>query len=309
MLLKNVKLYRYKFGAVVLQAMLGLFVLFDAQLFARDVIDQLGRKVALPQSTQRVVSLAPNITEIIFALGLEHRLVGVTLFSDYPAEAAKIPKVGSYVCLDLEKIIALRPDLCIAVKDGNPKETVDRLNSMNVAVYAVDPRNLYSVMDSILEIGRLLFAEQKAIDLVHDMNTRIEAVKAKVAKTSDRPGVFCQIGASPIVSVGSDTIINELIVTAGGRNLSQGSVAYPRFNREQVLALSPDVLLVTSMERKLVFEDIKAEWNRWPDLPAVREQRIFPVDSDLCDRAGPRLIEGLELFLELIHPESVENGR
>ncbi|HOP46285.1 MAG TPA: cobalamin-binding protein [Desulfobacteraceae bacterium] len=309
MLLKNIKLYRYKFGAVVLQAMLGLFVLFDAQLFARDVIDQLGRKITLPQSPQRVVSLAPNITEIIFALSLEHRLVGVTLFSDYPAEAAKIPKVGSYVCLDLEKIIALRPDLCIAVKDGNPKETVDRLNSMDVAVYAVDPRNLYSVMDSILEIGRLLFAEQKAINLVHDMNRRIEAVKAKVAETSYRPGVFCQIGASPIVSVGSGTIINELIVTAGGRNLSQGPVAYPRFNREQVLALSPDVLIVTSMERELVFEDIKAEWNRWPDLPAVREQKIFLVDSDLCDRAGPRLIEGLELFLEMIHPESIENSR
>lgn len=304
--LRRFKYLKHRPAVMALQTILVLFFIFDALSLARDVTDQLGRKVAVPANPQRIVSLAPNITEIIFALGQGNRLAGVSLFSDYPDEASDIPRVGSYVCPDLEKIISLRPDLCIAIKDGNPKETAMRLNSMNIPVYAVDPRNLHSVMESILEIGDILSVEQKAKDLVHEMNARIQRVQSAVAQTSHRPGVFCQIGASPIVSVGADTLINELIVIAGGKNLSEGHVSYPRFNREQVLALAPDIIIITSMERGTVFENIREEWNLWPDMPAVKNKSIFLIDSDLFDRAGPRMVDGLELLLEIIHPECFE---
>jgi iron complex transport system substrate-binding protein len=123
---------------------------------ARAIRDQTGRMVSVPDSPEHVVSLAPSITEIIFALGEEDRLKGVTQHCDFPAAAQDLPKVGSYVHLDLERIVALKPDLCIAVRDGNPRSTVDRLEALGIPVYAVDPRNLDTVVDTVLEIGQLL---------------------------------------------------------------------------------------------------------------------------------------------------------
>jgi len=157
---------------------------------ARQVIDQLGRQVILSDDPQRVVSLAPSITEIIFALGQEHRLKGATRFSDFPPEANSLPKVGSYVQLDLERIVALKPDLCIAIKDGNPRQTVARLESLGVPVYVVDPRNLEAVTKTIIEIGDLLNATENAENLVNNMRLRINRVKSAVEKISHRPGVF-----------------------------------------------------------------------------------------------------------------------
>ena len=274
-----------------------------------EVTDLLGRSVKVPADPRRVIALAPNITEIIFALKQEHRLKGVTQFSDYPVEARKFPKVGSYVHLDLERIVALKPDLCIAIKDGNPRVLVERLESMGIPVYAVDPRNLNSIMETILAIGRLMNAENTARDLVQTMQTRVVRVQAKVSQAAGRPGVFFQIGISPIVSVGTDTFIHELIEKAGGTNLAAGDTPYPRFSREQVLGLSPDVIIITSMARTDIFERVKEEWSRWPNMPAVQNQKIFIADSNLFDRPSPRLVEAIELLARLIHPEFIKENQ
>ena len=185
-------------------------------------------------------------------------------------------------------------------------EVVERLESLKIPVYAVDPRNLNAVMETILEIGKLLDAPNTAKALVKQMQYRIQRVRSRVAKASHRPGVFFQIGISPIVSVGTDTFIHELIVLAGGDNLTKGPIPYPRFNREQVLSLAPEVFIITSMARGEVFERVKAEWSRWSELPAVKDQRIFLVDSNLFDRPTPRLVDGLEVLGRLIHPELLE---
>jgi iron complex transport system substrate-binding protein len=281
----------------------GLLINTAVQTEAKVVIDQLERQVRVPSDPQRVVALAPNITEIIFALEQQHRLVGVTRFSDYPPEAKQLMKVGSYVHLDIERIVSLKPDLCIAIKDGNPKMVAQRLESLNIPVYAVDPKRLDTIMKTIVDIGSLLNADDIAKGLVEDMTSRIQHVQSLVRQTSRRPKVFFQIGISPIVSVGTTTFIHELIVLAGGTNLAGGRIPYPRFSREQVLALSPDVIIITSMARAAVFEQVKAEWNRWSNLPAVRNKRIFLEDSNLFDRPTPRLVNGLELLVKLIHPE------
>ncbi len=280
-----------------------LLILSGKASAVKTIIDQLGRHVTVPDQPLRVVSLAPSITEIVYALDQGHCLKGVTTYSDFPSEAIKLPKVGSYVHLDLEKIVALKPDLCIAIKDGNPRVIAQRLESLKIPVYAVDPNNLETVMKTILEIGTLLNAKDQADRLVQMMDLRIQKVKSLVANVTHRPGVFFQIGISPIVSVGTHTFIHELIVIAGGTNLAAGPIPYPRFSREKVLSLSPEVIIITSMARSAAFEKVKAEWEKWPTMPAVRNQRIYLEDSNFFDRPSPRLVDGLELIIRMIHPE------
>jgi len=282
-----------------------LILLMAAETFAgfRNMQDQAGRMVQVPDDPQRVVALAPSVTEIIFALKQEKRLAGVTRFSDYPPQAQQLPKVGSYIQLDLEKIVALKPDLCIAIKDGNPIDVISRLEDLGVPVYAVNPTNLNSVMEAIRNIGKLLRIEAQAETLITEMEKRIDRIKKLSAEIPHKPGVFFQIGISPIVAVGKDSFLHELILTAGARNLSEGDVPYPRFSQEQVLALSPEIIIITSMARGEIFQQVKKDWEKWPDLPAVKNGQIHIVDSDVLDRPGPRMVEGLEYLFRLFHPE------
>ncbi len=268
----------------------------------RVVTDLAGRTMRVPQDPQRVVALAPSLTEIVFALGRQDRLVGVTRFSDFPQAARLLPKVGSYVKLDLERIVALRPDLCLAVRDGNPKAVVDHLETMGIPVYAADPRDLGSVMETITALGDLLGVPDAAERINADTRRRIRAVEDRVAQAGPRPGVFFQIGLAPIVSAGSGTFINELIVRAGGINLAAGPVPYPRFSREQVIGLAPEVIIITSMARQGLFEQVRDEWRRWPQMPAAAKDRIYISESNLLDRPSPRLVDGLEYLARLIHP-------
>ena len=267
------------------------------------VTDQLDRKIMLPDSPKRIVSLAPNITEIIYAIGQGHLLVGATQFSNYPEQAKALPRVGSYVHLDIEKIVALKPDLCIATKDGNPIEVIQVLEALDVPIYAVDPRNLSTVMATLEEIGGLLNAQDAAQSVVADMKGRISRVVNEVGKSRSRPRVFYQIGISPIVSAGTETCIHELIEMAGGDNIAKGPASYPRFSYEQVLGLSPDIIIITSMARGAVFEKVKKQWMQWEEIPAIKHNRISLANSDLLDRPTPRLVEGLELLAKIIHPE------
>jgi iron complex transport system substrate-binding protein len=283
--------------------MLSFQVLLPLPSTAQTITDQLGRTVNIPSAPQRVISMAPNITEIIFALDQGHLLKGVTTYSDYPAEALNLTKIGSYVKLNLEKIVALRPDICIAIKDGNPLAVVQRLEALNIPLYAVNPTNLKSVMRTVLEIGTLLNAQDKANQLVQGMDMKLKRLKALVDKAEHRPRVFFQIGTSPIVSVGTDTFIHELIILAGGSNIAAGPITYPRFSREKVLALSPEVIIITSMIQMATFEKAKTEWEKLPGMPAAQNKHIYFANADFFNRPTPRLIEGLELLIKIIHPE------
>ncbi len=269
----------------------------------RTITDLVGRTVEVPQDPQRIVALAPSITEIVFALGQEHRLKGVSRFSDYPQEATSYPKVGSYVHLDVERIVALRPDVCIGIKDGNPLTVVKQLDALKVPFFGVDPSDLNSVMASILAVGDLLGASTEARASTQDMHRRIDAVKRKTVGVSHRPGVFVQIGISPIVSVGSATFIDQLITLAGGTNVAAGPNPYPRFSKEQVISLAPEVMVISSMARATVFEEVKAEWMQWPAIPAVRNRAVHIAPTNIFDRPTPRLVDGLEKMARYIHPK------
>lgn len=292
----------------IITAIYGILLTFPLNAEERTVTDQLNRKVNVPANPDRVVSLAPSITEIIFAIGEGHRLKGVTQFSDYPEKARTLPRVGSYVHLDIEKIVSLKPNLCIAVKDGNPKSAIDRLEQLKIPVYAVDPRNLESVMASISEIGNLFGAGQKTESIIIEMRSRIHKISQRVKKADDTPKVFFQIGITPIVSVGTQTFLHELIEMAGGENITKGPVPYPRYSKEQVIMLAPDIFIITSMARDQIFQKVKAEWSKWGNIPAVKNNRMLLVDSDVLDRASPRLVDGYELLAKLIHPELFKPG-
>lgn len=287
----------------ILSFIVCLLLSIPAQGQARQLIDHAGRTVIVPDRIQRIVSLAPSITEIVFELGRQELLKGATQFSDTPEEAKKLPRVGSYVRIDVEKVVALKPDLCLAIRDGNPIHAVSRIESLGIPVYVVDPKSLDGIVEMIIGLGDLLGAEERAATIASDMRSRIKRVADRVAGERNRPAVFFQIDAEPIVSAGKGTFIHELIETAGGRNLAaDSSIQYPKLSWEDVLHSSPEVALIASMAGGYTPESLKSRWQRWPQVPAVHNNRVHVVDAGLVDRPTPRLVDGLELFARLINP-------
>jgi iron complex transport system substrate-binding protein len=265
--------------------------------------DELNRKVVIPDVPTRIVSLGPNITEILYALNLGDRIVGGTRFSDYPQEAKQKPKVGTYVNFNIEKIIALKPDLVIATFGGNPKTAILELEKLGVAVYVTKAKTVEDVLKVIEKIGLITGSTERAVTIVNRLKRRIERVTDRV-QDAQRPLVFLQINAKPLMTVGAGTFHDQIIELAGGRNLAGASIVrYPQYSIEDVLQRGPDYILISTMDRKGLFEQQRAEWMRWQSIPAVRNDRIRFVDSDVIDRASPRMVDGLEEMAKLIHPE------
>jgi len=266
-------------------------------------IDSLGRKVELPGPPKRIISLAPSITEIVYFIGLGDRLVGVTMFSCYPEEAKEKPRVGSYSEINIESVITLDPDLVIGTADGNKRSDVEMIEEAGIPVYIINPKNIDGVLHSIEKIGEVCGVTIKAKALVSDLRQRIRSIQKRV-KSAERPIVLLVINMKPIISVGPDTMHNDLIRISGGRNMMTSTrVSYPKISMEEIIKIGPDVILLSSMERGGHFEKAKGDWLRWPTLPAVQKGNVYLIDSDLIDRASPRIIRGLEEMAKLIHPE------
>lgn len=266
--------------------------------------DALGREVDLNHPPRRIVSLAPSLTEILFSLGLGDRVVGVTRFSSYPAEAAQKPKVGTYINLNLEKIISLRPDLVIGTVDGNEKGTVEMIEEAGISVFLVEPRNVKQVVESVATLGRLCGVAEKGQALSRGLQERVERVFQKTAPR-EKPLVFLQINLRPIMTVSKSTYHHDLLRLAGGINMTRNEpLNYPRISLEEVLRRKPEVILISSMERTGRFEAARREWMKWPSIPAVRNNRIYLIDSDLIDRPSPRIVSGLEAMARAIHPDA-----
>ncbi len=265
--------------------------------------DSLGRKITLKGDPQRIVSLAPNITEILYVLGLGERLVGVTQFSSYPPEASLKPKVGSYINLNVEKIISLSPELVIGTVDGNNPGVVSLLERAGIQVFIVNPRKVKQIIDTIASIGEVCGVNEKADIVVGQLNRRVNRIIRSIA-SRERPLVFLQINVRPIMTVNRNTYHHDLIRLAGGRNMAEDeSITYPRISLEEVIRRKPDVIIVSSMERGGRFEKARQAWLRWKSIPAVKNNRVHLIDSDLIDRPSPRIIDGLDAMARIIHPE------
>ncbi|MGB3210074.1 MAG: cobalamin-binding protein [Desulforhopalus sp.] len=279
------------------------FTLTVAPVSGRLMVDQTGEEIELPAEPERVLALAPSLTEMVFSLQAEEKLVGATRYSNFPPAAKKLPRVGSYVQLDLERIVAIKPDLCLAIKDGNPRRTADAIKALGIPVFAIDPRSIEQIMEAFLLLGDILGASERAEELVSDMEHRLDVVKKRVASSPARPLVFFQIADIPLVSAGKNSYIDKLITLAGGSNLAGNMTEYPRFSWENIMLLQPEVVVISSMAGGKSPELLKASWLRWPEIPAVRNNRLHVVNADFFNRPTARLIAGLEILAEILHPE------
>jgi len=266
--------------------------------------DAMGRKVVLDRVPERIITLAPSLTEIVYFLGLGDRVVGVTELSSYPREARLKPKVGSYVDLNAERIISLSPDLVIGTADGNQPWVIELLEKAGIPVFVVNPRNTREVIETIVGIGRLCGVVDKALPLADELSARVDGIVAKTAGL-DRPLVFLQVNAKPIMTVNGNTFSSDLIRLAGGRNMADREpITYPRISLEEVVRQEPEVIIISSMERGGEFERVKEQWLSLKMIPAAKTGRVHLVDSDLIDRPSPRVVEGLELLARRIHPDA-----
>jgi len=267
--------------------------------------DALGREVTLKGEPLRIVSLAPSLTEVLYFLGLGQRVVGVTKFGYYPPDAARKPKVGSYIELNVEKIISLFPDLVIGTVDGNKPGVVDLLNQAGIQVFIVNPRNVKQAIETIAIIGQVCGVGKKTGLLTRRLNRRVNRILEEI-RTKERPLVFLQINVRPIMTVNKNTIHHDLIRLAGGRNMTRNEpITYPRISIEEVIRKKPEVIIISSMERGGRFEKARQEWLKWRSIPAVKNNRVHLIDSDLIDRPSPRIIDGLEAMSRIIHPELI----
>jgi len=296
---------RPHFTVKVFFDVLVIILLFSAPPLTHAAVfrDSLGRNVTIPFVPKRIISLAPSITETIYFLGLGERLVGVTRFSYFPKEARKKPKIGAYTDINIEKVVTLSPDLVIATADGNKREDVEMLEEAGIPVYVVNPRKLHQVLDTIERLGEICGVTDRATHLVNSLRERVTKV-IKAVRNRERPLVLLVINMKPLISVNQSTIHHDIIQLAGGRNMTGNQpVTYPRLSMEEVIRKRPDAIIISSMERRGEFQRARKEWFRWPTLPAVQSGRVYLIDSDLIDRAAPRIVIGLEEMARLIHPE------
>ncbi|MDI3318045.1 MAG: cobalamin-binding protein [Bacillota bacterium] len=280
--------------------------------FPVTLTDYAGHRVTIAKEPRRIVSFAPSNTEILFALGLGRRLVGVDAYSDYPPQAKSLPKVsatGPQLNYSVEKTVALKPDLVLTIR-GTQKAD-DQLRQMGIPVLVIQPADLSQVLDSIRLIGRATGAVAPAERLVASMERRIRAVEARAAAipSSERVRVFYEVWNQPLMTAGPGSFIDDLITRAGGINIAHDAKsAWPEFSEEELLARNPQVILLPSSnaaERQAVLGGRRPTWAR---LDAVKNRRVYVIDENLVSRPGPRIVDGLEQIFRLLYPQAAKTG-
>ncbi len=270
------------------------------------ITDQLGRAVSIDKPPQRIISLAPSNTEILFALGLADRIVAVTDFCDYPPEAKEKPSIGGFSTPNIEEVVAHDPDLILATSIHESK-IIPQLENRGLTVLALNPNTIDQVLEAIALVGRATGTEKNASALISDMQKRIKAVTDKVADLPPEgmPRTFYILWHDPLMTAGSGTLQNELIAKAGGRNIAQDISDYADISLEAVIAANPEVIISAtthgSMEEQ-TFQYAESE-QRLQDTAARRNGRVYAVDGNLTSRPGPRIVDGLEKLAQMIHPE------
>lgn len=277
--------------------------------FPLEVEDDFGRVVVVEGCPKRIVSLAPSNTEVLFALGLGERVVGVTKYCDYPPEVLRLVRegritvVGGYADPSIERIVALKPDLVLAATTVQLK-VVRLLEGKGLVVVALAPKSVEDILRDIRLVGKITCRVEEAEKLVEDMEARIKSVLEKVRHATYRPRVYYEIWHNPLMSAGPGTWIDELIRLAGGENIfSDAKVKYPEVSSEAVIRRNPEVIIVKVGYMGGVAKDEIGRRVGWSVIDAVKNDRIYEVDEDIVIRPGPRIVEGLEVLAKILHPE------
>jgi iron complex transport system substrate-binding protein len=273
------------------------------------VVDDADRTVEVVRNPQRLISLAPSNTEILFALGLGDKVVGVTDFCDYPEEAKAVEKVGG-IEHNLEKIVALNPDLVLAI-GGSPAqvEKAIEMEKLDLTVLILDPGDIESIMADIELIGKATGAEKAASELVTDLRSRFNDITAKARGAGSSPKVFFELDAtdpSKPYTPGPGSFIDALISLTGGSNIAAGAkMQWAQLSTEEIIAQDPEVIILGDANYGVTVEMVK-ERPGWSVITAVKNGDIYPIDDILVSRPGPRIIDGLEALARIIHPELFE---
>ncbi len=268
---------------------------------SQSATDDLGHAVTLQRIPRRIVSLAPSITETLFALGLDSTVAGVTDYCDFPAAAKTKPRVGGMLNPNLERVLELRPDLVLMSGSGNMKSDYDKLTSAGVAVFVTYPRTVDSVLASISTIGGLAGRKPMADSIVMALKSQKEEL-LRQAQDAPRQSVLMLLSLSPIIAIGPGTFLHELLTLANAENIAGEAVmAYPVLSREEILRRQPDIIIATN-DIVHSADDILKAYPEWKSLKAIRKKRIALVDASIVSRPGPRVIEGLKIVFQAIHP-------
>lgn len=276
---------------------------FMANVATRTFVDNLGRKIFLAKPPARIVSLAPSVTEMLYAIGSGEQVVGVTDFCDYPPDARRKPKIG-YSQPNLESLVALKPDLVLAPREFLRPDLLAALEQLKIPVYALEARTIEDVLGHVQTLGRMLGRSEAADALAQDMRRRIAEVKART-ESRPRPRLLDVLNSEPLITVGPGSFIHQLIELAGGTNVAyRATVPYPRLSMEEVIHQDPEIILFPVGKTEAVSDAEQQAWRRWTTLTAVKRQQFRQIQSDLLNRPGPRVVEGLEVLARIIHPDA-----
>ena len=271
---------------------------------AAEFIDEVGNRVEIPPHPQRIISLVPSLTEVLFSLGLDKQVVGVTDFSTYPPAARTKPRIGSFFNLNLEKIISLHPDLVVASMEGKQEKIIVSLKKFHLPIYRVNPRSLNDIYRSISNLGEITSTLSRAQQVILSMKKQVGAVERRVAHRPKKR-VFYQVGVDPIVTVNGGTFAADLIQRAGGILVTEKNpILYPRYSIERVIADNPQVIIISSMSPKTNYRRFAGTWKKWRSIEAVRLNQVYVIEADLVDRPSPRIVIGLKKIARLLHPEA-----
>ncbi|WP_207556758.1 cobalamin-binding protein [Paraburkholderia acidicola] len=264
------------------------------------VTDDSGATVTLAAPAQRVISLAPHVTELLYAAGGGAKLVGAVTYSDYPPEAKQLPRVGDNKALDLERIVALKPDLIVVWRHGNAQAQLERLRELHIPLFFSEPKHLDDIASTLTKLGVLLDTQQTADAAAAAFRQRIAQLRTRYA-TRPPVSVFYQVWDKPLMTLNGTHMISDVIALCGGRNVfAQLEPLVPTVSTEAVLAANPEAIVTASQGATAPDHPLPQldTWRAWPALTAVARDNLFAIDGDLINRPAPRIAEGAAQLCE-----------
>lgn len=266
--------------------------IFHSAYAAIEIVDDEGSVVRLQSPANRIISLAPSLTELVFAAGAGDKLVGVVEYSDYPTAAQALPIVGRFDLLDMERILELAPDLIVAWQSGNPRASVERLKQLGLTVYIAEPKTLDTIPEHISKLSQLAGTESVAAPAIEQFENTHEALKNRYSNRQP-VSTFYQVWDAPLITAGGNELINDIISLCGGENIfADLDLVAPKVSEEAVLERNPQAIVASGMdiERPEWLDD----WKVWPSLAAVENNNLFFVPPELVQRHTPRALEGAQ---------------
>ena len=290
---------------ILLSAMfIGMSGIALANEFPLTITDDLNREVTILKQPKRIISLSPANTEILFALGLGEKVVGITNVCNYPSQIKEKEKIGDYDNPNLEKIIELEPDLILA-SHGNPTELINQLEELSYAIMYLNPKDINHIISSITTVGKITGNDKEAAKLTKEMEERIEAVLSETSSLveNNRPRVLYVVWYKPLWTAGSGTFIDELIQKAGGINIAGDIAGWPQMSLETVIEKNPQVIIIGySQDQPGLIQAVRNE-STLDETDAFKNSQIHTIDTDIVSRTGPRIVNALEEMAKIIHPE------